>query len=100
MINELKCERKIINEYGKYSVNTVYELSNLLLEKCSTDIVLYILGDKDESEYCYIAIGDFDGIHVYKNKINNSNIILNDTLSKTAVFYLIKKLKQNSLQFI
>ena len=46
-----------------------------------------------------MAIGDFDGIHVYKNKINIKNLNLIGNLSKTALFYLIKKLKQNDLCF-
>jgi len=100
MIDELKLDKKVIEQYGKYSVNTVYELSNLLLEKTSSDIVLFVLGSKNESDLCYMAIGDLDGIHVYKNKLNYSSHTFSDSLTKTAIFYLIKKLKQNSLQFV
>ena len=99
MVSELGLDKRVIDHYGKYSVNTVYELSNLLLEKKSSDLVLFVLGNSEESDMSYIAIGDLDGIHVYKNKINCNNLTRIDTLSKTAIFYLIKKLKQNSLQF-
>jgi hypothetical protein len=99
MINDLKIDSKVIDQFGKYSVNTVYELANALLEKQSSDNVIFVLADKS-ADYCYIAVGDFDGIHVYKNKLNINQGNYIDTISKTATFYLIKKLKQNSLQFI
>jgi len=99
MINELKIDTKIIDQFGKYSVNTVYELSNALLEKTGSDNVLFVLADKDNPDICYMAIGDIDGIHVYKNKVISTSEKNIDTISKTAIFYLIKKLKQNSLQF-
>ncbi len=96
--NQLKIDNKVIENFGKYSVNSVYELANTLLNSTGADISMFVLGDIDSSDICYIAIGDIDGIHVYKNKINKkSNLI--ETVSKTAIFYLIKKLKQNDLQF-
>lgn len=95
---EIKIDSQIISDYGKYSVNTVYELANAMLENKTGDLVLFVLGDKN-SDICYMAIGDFDGIHVYKNKINIKNSDLISNLSKTAIFYLIKKLKQNDLCF-
>ena len=66
IILNLNIDSKIIDQFGKYSVNTIYELNNLLLQKSTSDIAIFILGDKTE-ELCYIAIGDIDGIHVYKN---------------------------------
>ena len=97
--NSLQIDDNIIKSYGKFSVNTVYEFSNALLEKNNCYIVLFVLGDLANSDICYMSIGDIDGIHVYKNKINISNENLIQNLSKTAIFYLIKKLKQNDLQF-
>lgn len=98
IIKRLGIDKNIVDNYGKYSVNTVYELDNLLLEKSSADIAMFILGDIN-SDICYIAIGDLDGIHVYKNKIMYKNDELIDNISDTALFYLIKKLRQNDLQF-
>lgn len=101
IVNFIDIDYKIISENGKYSVNTIYECSNSLLVSQSADIVLFVLGDLKESENtCFMAVGDTDGIHVYKNKINIKNEKLIDNLSKTAVFYLIKKLKQNDLHFM
>ena len=99
MLNNLNIDPKVISQFGKYSVNIVYELANALLENTSTDNVLFVLADDKESEFAYIAVGDIDGIHVYKNKIQHDES-LSKNLSKTAIFYLIKKLRQNSLQFI
>lgn len=94
----LGLDKTVIENYGKYSVNTVYELDNLLLEKGNADIAMFVLGDSN-CDTCFIAIGDLDGIHVYKNKIVYKNDELIDNISDTALFYLIKKLRQNDLQF-
>lgn len=95
---QMNLEDKVVNQFGKYSVNTVYELDNLMLQQSTSDIAVFVLGDKN-NDLCYIAIGDIDGIHVYKNKLlsyDNSTI---DLISETTLFYLIKKLRQNDLQF-
>lgn len=98
LLRTFNLDKKIIETYGPLSVNTVYELDNLLLEKSCADIALFILGNKDSDTF-FIAIGDFDGIHVYKNKISANNKNLRESIAQTAIFYLIKKLRQNDLQF-
>lgn len=98
VLKHTKISPKIVEKYGMYSVNTVYELANSMLEISSADVALFILGDRGKSDTCYMAIGDLDGIHVYKNKMNDMGEGLIQNLSDTAVFYLIKKLKQNDLQ--
>ncbi len=98
IIKYMKVDTKVIDKYGEYSVNTIYELANALLEVSSSDISLFVLGDTDKGDICYIAIGDIEGIHVYKNKINDISDELIENISKTAIFYLIKKLKRNDLQ--
>lgn len=101
IINDLKIDDNVIREYGKYSVNTVYEFANALLDKHPNDIVVFVLGDMSNKENtCFMTIGDIDGIHVYKNKINIKNDKTISNLSKTAIFYLIKKLKHNDLHFM
>ena len=62
MFKFLKIEDRIINQFGKCSVNTVYELDNMLLQSSSADIAIFILGCEG-NDTCYIAIGDIDGIH-------------------------------------
>jgi len=96
--NTLKLDNKVVEQFGKFSVNSVYELDNLLLQNSTSDIAVFVLGDKS-SDTCFIAIGDIDGIHVYKNNIMNFDKGLIATLSETTLFYLIKKLRQNDLQF-
>lgn len=98
MLKYTKISPKVIDTYGMYSVNTVYELANSMLELSNADISVFVLGDTAESDICYMAIGDVDGIHVYKNKINDKSDNLIENISKTAIFYLIKKLKRNDLQ--
>lgn len=93
-----KVNPKVIDNYGLYSVNSIYELTNAMLGLSNADIALFVLGDTKDSDICYIACGDIDGIHVYKNKINDKSDNLIENISKTAIFYLIKKLKQNDLQ--
>lgn len=100
IVNSLGIDNDIIDNYGKYSVNTIYEFANSTLEKTNSDIVLFVLGNNNNDNICYIAVGDRDGIHVYKNKINIKNDKTINNLSKTAIFYLIKKLKQNDLHFM
>lgn len=98
LYSSVPIDRKVVDTYGKYSIQTVYEYANKILENTSSDIVMFLLGDNNDKELNYMAIGDINGIHVYKNKtITNDKLIEN--LSKTAVFYLIKNLKQNDLQF-
>ena len=95
---DLSIDTNTIKDYGEYSVNTIYECANSLLSKSTGDIALFVLGSK-ATDTCFVAVGDLDGIHVYKNKINIKNSDLQENLSKTAMFYLIKKLKQNDLCF-
>lgn len=93
-----KVNPKVIDNYGLYSINSIYELTNAMLGLSNADIALFVLGDTKDSDICYIACGDIDGIHVYKNRINDKSDNLIENISKTAIFYLIKKLKQNDLQ--
>lgn len=99
ILEQFRVDDKLINHHGFNSVNIVYELDNLLIQKTVADIAIFVLGDIND-EMCYVAIGDLDGIHVYKNKINHNDTSLIDTLSETTIFYLIKKLKQNDYKFL
>lgn len=103
-ISRLKVSDSIINNYGDKSVEIAYEMAAGLLETSGADVVLVNAGslkefnDNSSTKTCFIAVGDIDGIHVYKNTFTGSKDQIVDGLTKTSFFYLIKKLKQNDLQ--
>jgi hypothetical protein len=45
----------------------------------------------------YIAVGSYDGIHIYQNKFSGTRQKIIDLTSKTALFYFIKKINQNRI---
>ncbi len=95
---KLNLDAEQIAHQGECSVEICYEMAVGLLDNSQADVVLATCGSKD-SEFCYIAVGDSDGIHVYKNKCSGDQDRVVDTLAKSAIFYLIKKIKQNDLFF-
>ncbi len=103
-LNRLKVSESIINNYTEKSVEFAYEMAAGLLETSGADVVLINTGniaelnDSSNTKTCFIAVGDMDGIHVYKNTFSGSNEQIVDGITKTSFFYLIKKLKQNDLQ--
>ncbi len=98
--NLLNINPSIGGKNGGISVECAYEMATTLLETSKTDLVLITCGDIDgENNICYIAVGDMDGIHVYKNTYTGSKNKVINTVSKCGVYYLIKKLKQNDLYF-
>lgn len=99
-IKNLSCNPHIFKSSGFVSVESTYELASALLESRKSDLVLVTCGDIENNDHtCYIAVGDNDGIHVYKNTCIGTRQQMIETVSKCAVFYLIKKLKQNDLFF-
>ena len=97
-IKELDIPQSMLTKHGFYSVNMAYEIAGALLDKTNCDLVLLTLGNLDEDNTCFVAVGDNDGIHIYKNTVNQRDKAI-DTLSNSAIYYLIKKLKQNDLYF-
>ena len=99
-VSALNCNSQVFRANGFVSVESTYELASALLENKKSDLVLVTCGDIDnDSHVNYIAVGDSDGIHVYKNTCIGTKDQIIETVSKCAVFYLIKKLKQNDLFF-
>ena len=105
MLNRLKVTPSVVNQYGEVSVETAYEMAAGLLETSNADVVLATCGtvnfeDNDKvGNLCYIAVGNTDGIHVYKNTLFGSKQQVIESLTQTAFFYLIKNIKQNDLFF-
>ena len=100
IITNTKCNSQIIKNNGIASVECTYEIASSVLEDNPNGMVLVTCVDLEKSDHiCYIAVGDADGIHVYKTSCIGTRSQVVDTVSKCAIFYLIKKLKQNDLFF-
>lgn len=105
LVSRLKISPAIIEQYGAVSVETAYEMAASLLESSNADIVLTTSGlidyteNEREGKLCYIAVGNNEGIHVYKNTLYGTREQIIDSLTQTAFFYLIKNIKQNDLFF-
>jgi len=103
LINNLGVNKAIINKNGFVSVDTAYEMAASMLSENQEDIVVATCGEwqglhtSANQLICYIAVGDIDGIHVYKNTYSGEYSAIIDNISKSTMFYLIKKLKQNGL---
>lgn len=105
LTSRLKVSPVILNQYSIASVEVAYEMAAGLLETSNADLVLTTSGLIDYAEndkigkLCYIAVGNSDGIHVYKNVLYGTREQVIDSLTQTAFFYLIKNIKQNDLFF-
>lgn len=105
LASRLRVSPAILSQYGIVSVESAYEMAAGLLDTSNADIVLTTSGliDYEENDkigkLCYIAVGNADGIHVYKNVLYGSREQVIDSLTQTAFFYLIKNIKQNDLFF-
>ncbi len=102
--SRLKVNENIINNYTAVSVEVAYEMAAGLLVTSGADMVVtttgYATKDAGHDAYAFIAVGDMDGIHVYRNTFTGTREEVIDSVKKTSLFYLIKKLKQNDLLFI
>ena len=94
----LALSSSIVNSHNQNMVELVYEMAAGLLEKSDSDYAIATLGNL-EDDFSYIAVGDIDGIHVYKSKCSLHGVRKINTISKNAIYYLIKKIKQNDLFF-
>lgn len=81
------------------SLEMCYELAAEMLKNTNADIVIVnlsrIFNDNLDELESFIAVGNYDGIHVYKSKYNGSydENIENSTLN--SMLYLYKKLKKD-----
>lgn len=98
--NILQINPSIIAQYGLVSVESTYEISVEMLEKYKSDYIICTCGDTKfsnnnfDSIKCFIAVGDTEGIHVYKNNFAGNREDILQNIAKSAMFYLIKKIKQ------
>ena len=84
--------------------NVVYKLAVEYLKQNDADLVISTVGTTTVSQdtlagLCYIAVGDRNEIHVYKNIFKGSHEEIVDCICTASYFYLIKKLKKNDFHF-
>jgi|GEM_PF-266819 nicotinamide-nucleotide amidase len=101
-ISRLNVSGEIIEKHTAVSAEVVYEMAAGLLETCkNADLVLattgYAESNGEESGLTFIAVGDYNGIHIYKNKLTGDRQTVIQKATKTALFYLIKKLNKNNI---
>ena len=105
ILNNFNITPEIIDENPFENVELIYEIATNMLEKNKTNIVLCSMGSiSNNTENTYkainlIAVGDIDGIHVYRNIFTGGYDSIIESVTKTAIFYLIKKIKRNDLLF-
>ncbi len=83
-----------------FSVESAYELAASMIEQNDSDISVVSLGlygGEHNDTKCYLAIGDEDGIHIYKSTYHGNKAEVISTIKNNICFYLIRKLKQNEL---
>ncbi len=94
---EFDISEQVLNENNGLSANLVYELATKGIAKTNAHLVVCSIG-KANGE-CFIAIGDKNEIHVYKNVFKGSYSEILDSITTASYFYLIKKLKKNDFHF-
>ena len=105
--NEAKMQRLgipsvVLDKYSAVSAETAYEMAAGLLETSKgVDVVIattgYAEGAGEENGLVFIAVGSSEGLHIYKNKFSGTREKIIELASQTAVFYFIKKFKQNAI---
>ena len=84
--------------------NVVYSLAVEYLKQNEADLVIATVGSTTASNnqlagLCFIAVGDRNEVHVYKNVFKGSHEEIIDCICTASYFYLIKKLKKNDFHF-
>lgn len=90
-----------LKEKTAVSSAVAYEMVQGLAKITSADLFLATTGyaDGEKSGECFIAVGDRDSIHVYKNVFGGSRETVIENVTKSALFYLVKKLRSNDFVF-
>ncbi len=87
---------------GLYSVDSTYEIATAMIDRGDCDLVISSIGAYNVDTMvanCYLAIGDIEGVHIYKQSFAGSEADVMDLATKNIYFYIIRKLKQNNLLF-
>lgn len=83
------------------SAEVAYQMAQGLAKNTNADLFIATTGyaDGENAGECYIAIGDREKIHVYKNIFSGTRESVIENVTKAALFYLVKKLRSNDFVF-
>lgn len=90
-----------LKQKSAVSSEVAYQMVQGLAKVSSADLLLATTGyaDGEKAGECFIAIGDRESIHVYKNVFSGSRETVIENVTKAALFYLIKKIRSNDFVF-
>lgn len=102
--NILNVTKQTLISKSAVSAECAYEMALGALEKSGSDLVVATTGFAEDTQTrsageCYVAVGDRQFIHVYKNIYNGNREQIIENVSKAGFFYLIKKLRSNDFNF-
>ena len=112
-IKPFLCENYVLNNKDEYiqtlkispaflarndinSIETAYEITINMLQNTTADIGVCVSGTFQKP---IIAVGDKEAVHFYKFNFKNNKEVVKNIIINTALFKLLKKLKQNDLSF-
>jgi len=84
------CEIDLNIDKTQPVVDVIYNITLDLLIRSKSDIVLSVINENDN--VYYIAVGDKNNIHIFKDVFNQEGLNPIDYATKSALFYLLKKL--------
>lgn len=106
-INRLNVDPDIIREYGAVSYETAYEMAAGLITQGSCDVSIATTGIAGPDGatlskplgLTYIAIGTREKVHVFRHVFSGDRNYVRQAACSAALFYAIKVLKDNSLEY-
>jgi len=106
-IDRLNVDDQTIYKFGAVSYETAYEMAAGLLAKNTCDIAIATTGIAGPSGgnlskpvgLTFIAIGIKEKIHVYRHIFSGNRNEVQTAASQAALFYAVKKLKDNSMEY-
>ncbi|MCL2234084.1 MAG: CinA family protein [Firmicutes bacterium] len=95
-INRLNVSEDILAKFGAVSIETVYEMSANLLSLAECDITVATTGyaSGEKAGLCFIAVGECEGVHIFKYQFQGTRKQIIDQGVKAALFHLYKLLKK------
>jgi nicotinamide-nucleotide amidase len=99
--NILGVNPNLIKDKGVVSSEVAYQMVQGLLNITGAQLAVATTGyaSEDKAGECYIGIGDREKIHVYKNIFSGTREEIIENTTKSALFYLIKKIRSNDFIF-